>query len=145
MRHAWVLKRLANTLPPTEIGGLSETTHHGVSLHGCSPCAGSGRTLREAALGTCSHLLSERGFSGAAGRWKHFRPRGSDRCASAVVRGSITQRRGIQSSFSVTTGQAAEGTAKVQEIQNSLLQVESLSSGCIWRQRQRLRSESPQK
>jgi hypothetical protein len=127
MRHAWVLKRLANTLSPTEIGSLSETTHNEylcmVAVH--AQAVGERTEKLRSELGPIIFLNAV--SAGTAGEGDGPAPPDLTLAIQQLFEAASRNDAAIQSGFSVTTGQAADGTANVEEIRNSLLQTERLS------------------
>jgi len=127
MRHAWVLKRLANAIPPAEIGNLSETTHNQylcmVAAHAQKVGERTGKLRLELAP-----ILFPDGISpGMAEEGSGATPADLTVAVRQLFEAASQNDAAIQYGFSVTTGQAAQGAAKVQEIQHSLLQAEQLS------------------
>jgi hypothetical protein len=127
MRHAWVLKRLANAIPPTGIGSLSETTHNEYLCMVAAHAQEVGERTEKLRL-ELSPIVFPNGVSPAVAReGSGATPADLTLTVQQLFEAASRNDAAIQSSFSVTSGQTAEGTAKVQEIQNSLLQAERLS------------------
>jgi hypothetical protein len=131
MRHAWVLKRLAGTLPPTEIGSLSETAHNEYLCMVAAHAQEVGERTEKLRLELDPIIFSKGASPGTAGEGRDTSPADMTLAVQQLFETASRNDAAIQSSFSVTTGQAAEGTAKVQEIQDSLLQAERLSKWLI--------------
>jgi hypothetical protein len=127
MRHAWVLKRLANTLSPTEIGSLSETTHNEYLCMVATHAQEVGKQTVKLRLELGPIFFPNGASPGIAGEGSNPGPADLTLAVQQLFKAASRNDAAIQSGFSVTTGQAAEGTAKVQEIQDSLLQAERLS------------------
>jgi hypothetical protein len=127
MRHAWVLKRLANTLSPTEIGSLSETTHNEYLCMVATHAQEVGKRNIKLRL-ELGPIFFPNGDSPEITRnGSNSDPADLTLAVQQLFKAASRNDEAIQSSFSVTTGQAAESTTKVQEIQDSLLQAERLS------------------
>jgi len=125
MRHAWVLKRLADAIPPAQIHGLSETAHQEYlyMIHEHAQQVGQRtRNLRsqlEAAFfpgNTSVRPLTAPGNSVT-------REQAVDRLFEAVARND----KAIQSSFSVTLGRKQSMSIKSLQFQDSLIEVEELA------------------
>jgi hypothetical protein len=127
MRHAWVLKRLASTLPPTEIGSLSETTHNEYLCMVAAHAQEVDERTVDLRMQLGPILFSNGSSSGMAGDGSETSPTDLTFALQQLFEATSRNDAAIQSSFSVTTGRAAEGAAKVQEIENSLLQAERLA------------------
>jgi hypothetical protein len=127
MRHAWVLKRLASTLPPTEIGSLSETTHNEYLCMVAAHAQKVGERTEKLRLALDPILFPDGISPGMAGEGSSASPTDMTVAVRELFDSTSRNDAAIQSGFSVTTGQAAEGTAKAQEIQYTLLEAERLS------------------
>jgi hypothetical protein len=127
MRHAWVLKRLASTLPPTEIGSLSETTHNEYLCMVAGHARKVGERTEKLRLELGPILFPDGISPGMAGEGSGASPTDLTVAVRQLFEAASQNDAAIQSGFSVTTGQAVEGTAKAQEIQYTLLQAERLS------------------
>jgi hypothetical protein len=127
MRHAWVLKRLASTLPPTEIGSLSETTHNEYLCIVASHAQEVDERTVELRMQLGPVLFSNGVSPGISGEEIAASPTDLTVAIQQLFEATSRNDAAIQSSFSVTTGQAAEGAARVQEIEGSLLKAERLS------------------
>ena len=137
MRHAWVLKRLANTLPPTEFGSLSETTHNEYLCMVEAHAKEVGKQTGKLRLELAPMIFPNGASAGTAGEGTSPDPKDLTLALQQLFEAESRNDAAIQSSFSVTAGPAAEGTDKEQKIKNSLLQAERLSkwisraaSGC---------------
>lgn len=127
MRHAWVLKRLANAIPPTDIGNLSETTHNQYLCMIAAHAQEVGERTEKLRLELGPILFPDGISPGMAGEGSSPDPTDLTLAVQQLFEAASRNNAAIQFSFSVTTGQAAEGTAKAQEIQYTLLQAERLS------------------
>jgi hypothetical protein len=127
MRHAWVLKRLANMIPPTDIGSLKETTHNEYLCMIAAHAQEVDERTEKLRLELGPIIFPKEISPGVAEEGSSPGPADMTLAVQQLFEAASRNDAAIQSSFSVTTGQAAEGTAKVQEIQNSLLQAERLS------------------
>jgi hypothetical protein len=127
MRHAWVLKRLANAIPPTEIGSLSETTHNKYLCMVAAHAQKVGERTEKLRLEIGPILFPDSISPGMAGEGSGASPTDLTVAVRQLFEAALQNDAAIQSGFSVTTGQAVEGTAKAQEIQYTLLQAERLS------------------
>jgi hypothetical protein len=127
MRHAWVLKRLANAIPPTDIGSLSETTHNQYLCMIAAHAQEVGERTEKLRLELGPILFPDGISPGMAGEGSSPDPTDLTLAVQQLFEAASRNNAAIQFSFSVTTGQAAEGTAKAQEIQYTLLQAERLS------------------
>jgi hypothetical protein len=127
MRHAWVLKRLANAIPPTEIGSLSETTHNQYLCMIAAHAQKVGERTEKLRLELGPILFPDGISPGMAGEGSGASPTDLTVAVRQLFEAASQNDAAIQSGFSVTTGQAVEGTAKAQEIQYTLLQAERLS------------------
>jgi hypothetical protein len=127
MRHAWVLKRLENTLTPTEVGNLSEATHKEYLCMVATHAQEVGARNAKLRLELGSILFPNGDSFGRAEDRSSPDPADLTLAMQQLFEAVFRNDVAIQSSLSVTTGQAAESTAKLQEIQTSLLQAERLS------------------
>jgi hypothetical protein len=127
MRHAWVLKRLASTLPPKEIGSLSQTTHKEYLCMAAAHAQAVSKLTGKLRLELAPILFPNGVSPETAGEGSSSDPTDLTLAVQQLFETASRNDAAIQSSFSVTTGQAAEGAVKVQEIQNLLLQTERLS------------------
>jgi hypothetical protein len=137
MRHAWVLKRLANTLPPTEFGSLSETTHNEYLCMVQAHAKAVGKQSEKLRLELAPILFPNGDSPGTAGEGSSPDLGDLTRALQQLFEAESQNDAAIQSSFSITTGPAAEGADREQEIKKSLLRAEQLSkwishaaSGC---------------
>ena len=127
MRHAWVLKRLASTLPPTEIGSLSETTHNEYLCMVAAHAQEVGERTEKLRLELGPIIFPNGASPGTAREGSSPDPTDPTLAIQQLFEAASRNDAAIQSGFSVTTGQAADGAANVEEIRNSLLQTERLS------------------
>jgi hypothetical protein len=127
MRHAWVLKRLATTLSPTEIGSLSETPHHEYLCMVASHAQEVGERTKKLRLELAPIFFPIGSYQDPPGDERTSVPTDLALALQQIFDAAARNDAAIQSSFSVTSGEAAEGSAKVREIQDSLFQAERLS------------------
>jgi hypothetical protein len=127
MRHAWVLKRLAGTISPTEIGSLSETPHNEYLCMVAAHAQEVGERTEKLRLQLGPIIFPNELAAGQAGDERGTSPTDLAQAIQQLFAAASRNDAAVQSSFSVTTGRATEGAVKVQEIQSSLLQVEQLA------------------
>jgi hypothetical protein len=127
MRHAWVLKRLATTISPTEISSLNGTTHNEYLCMVAAHAQEVGRRTGKLRLQLGPIIFPNAAAAGREGDESNTSPTDLAQAVQQLFAAASRNDAAIQSSFSVTTGQVTEGTVKVQEIQSSLLEAERLA------------------
>lgn len=125
MRHAWVLKRLADALPPAEIEGLSGAAHRQYLSMIAEHAQQVGEHTRKLRWRLEPVFFPGEASSGhpTAAENPAALAQAVDRLFNAVLRTD----KAIQSSFSVTFGSKLSASIKTPEFRDSLIEAEELA------------------